>query len=212
MGPGPETSAVSPGRTSGDFLDSLHDGGKWLADRRFLEREGVGNPIDLVGTDDDVSREGAVDAVPHAPAILAEDEVARAAVCARPAGDGGRAEDGHPLADRYVSDARPDFHHGARELVPEDDGRIVAEGVVHDVEVGAADAAVCDLHFHLRVTAARLLDVENVQVAFTGRVLDQRLHASRDSSGNVDGLGSPFSWFDHDRRAEEEQNEQGDRK
>ena len=82
--------------------------------------------------------------------------------------------------------------------MPEDNRRIVAEGVVHDVEVGAADAAVCDLHFYLRVTAARLLDVENVQVAFTGRVPDKRLHASRGSSGNVDELGSPFSRLDFD--------------
>ena len=63
-----------------DFRDSLHHRGKWLADGRFLERKAVGKAIELVRTHHEIAREGAVHAVPHPAAILAEDEVARAAV------------------------------------------------------------------------------------------------------------------------------------
>ena len=62
----------------------------------------------------------------------------------------------------------------------EDDGRVVAEGVVHHVEVRAADAAEGYLYLDLARTADGFLHVEDIEIAFTGSEFDQSFHLRDD--------------------------------
>jgi hypothetical protein len=72
---------------------------------------------------------GAVDEVAQDPAPTPQtlSVAALTAVAAHTAGDGGGAEHGHAVADGDIRDFAADLDNGARELVPEDHGRIVAE-------------------------------------------------------------------------------------
>ncbi len=76
--------------------------------------------------------------------------------------------------------SRPASDHGAGEFVAEDDGRVVAEGVVHHVQVRAADAAEGYFHLDLARTADGFLHVEDIEVAFAGSEFDQSFHLRDD--------------------------------
>jgi len=72
----------------------------------------------------------------------------------------------------------PDLYDGARALVAQDHGWVVAKPVVEDVEIGAAHAAIGDLDFHLVVAAPRLVHVEDVDISLARGDLHQSLHPS----------------------------------
>src|SRR5215510_3307610 len=58
----------------------------------------------------------------------------------------------------------------------QDDRRVVAVGVVHDVDIGAADAAICDLYFDLRLSAGGLFDIQDIEVAIAGGIFYEGSH------------------------------------
>lgn len=141
--------------------------------------------IQLVRSHHDVPCEAAVHSVPHSATGFAENEVTRAAVRAVAARDGGGAQDRHAVTEIHARDARAHLHDGAGALVAEDDRRIVPEGVVQDVEIGPAHPAEGDLDLHLVRSAHRLVNVQDVDVAGPGSVLDHCFHQNlvRDDDG-----------------------------
>jgi hypothetical protein len=162
----------------GNLGHRLHGCGERLAERCLFERKAVGNAIQLIGTGDEVAREGAVNTVTDASPAATEDEVAGSAMFAVSACDGCGAEHGDTFSDPHVPREPPDFHDGARALVAQDHGWVVAKPVVEDVEIGAAHATIGDLDLHLLVAAPRLLHVEDVDIALAGGELHQSLHPS----------------------------------
>ena len=63
--------------------------------------------------------------------------------------------------------------------MPEDDGRVAAEGAVHDVKVCAADAAEGNFDFDLASAADGFVNVEDIEVAFSGGEFDKGFHEAR---------------------------------
>src|SRR5207245_2573778 len=107
------------------------------------------NAVELVGAHDHVTGKCTIDAVPHAAPIRAEDEITGAAVLAIAAGYRRGAQTGRSLPRFHIGDVATYFNHGACELVAEDDRGKVAEGVVHDMDVGAANTAICNFQLYL---------------------------------------------------------------
>ena len=114
----------------------------------------------------------------HAAAAGAEDEVALAAVFAFAAGDGGGAQAGNAIAHRDGFNFAAHFHDGAGELMAQDHGWEVAEGVVEDVEVSAADTAKRNLNLDLLRSGGRFFHIPNAHISIAGSVLHQSFHVS----------------------------------
>ena len=95
------------------FFDRLHGGGKGLAHSGFFKAERGRYLVDLVGAQQHIACECAVDAVAHSTAAGTEDEVALAAIFAFPAGDSGGTQAGDAIADGDGFDFGSDFDHGA---------------------------------------------------------------------------------------------------
>ena len=106
--------------------------------------------------------------------------------------DGRGAQDRHAVTEIHARDAAPHFHDGAGALVAENDRRIVPEGVVQDVEIGPAHPAERDLDLHLVRSAHRLVNVQDVDVAGPGSVLDHCFHQNpvHDDGAFLQGLRS----------------------
>jgi hypothetical protein len=63
-----------------------------------------------------------------------------------------------------------------RKFMAQDYRREVAERVVHDMDIGAAHSAKCDLNLNLVIPALRFRDISNIQISFALCVLQQCLH------------------------------------
>src|SRR5205823_603613 len=74
-------------------------------------------------------------------------------------------------------DLAADLNYRAGEFMAEDHRRVTAESAVHDVQVRAAHAAEGDFDLDLARTANRLIHIEDLEIAFPGGELDERLHA-----------------------------------
>jgi hypothetical protein len=67
--------------------------------------------------------------------------------------------------------------------MPEDHRRVVAKGVVENMEIRSADSAIGDLQLYLVFSARRLVDLYYVNVAFAACVLDQSFHVADPVAG-----------------------------
>jgi hypothetical protein len=112
----------------------------------------------------------------HTAAILAKDKVPGAAILAFTAGDSRCSQHRHPLSTSHSGNVSAHLDHCAGELMAENHGGKIAVGVVHDVDIGSANAAKRNLHLDLVVSAWRLHHIQNVEVAISGSMLYECFH------------------------------------
>jgi hypothetical protein len=122
----------------------------------------------------------------HAPAVGAKDEIAREAIFALSTGNGSGAEPGNTFPQGCISNLPANLDHRAGELMAEYHRRVIAKGIVENVDVGPADSTVGNLQLYLFVPATRLLNFLYVNVAFAACVLDKSFHVG--GSSNRDSL------------------------
>jgi hypothetical protein len=75
-----------------------------------------------------------------------------------------------------VVDVSAHLDHGAGKLMPQNDRGIIAERIVKNVDIRAADSTISDLQLYLVVSATRFLNFAYIDVPFATRVLDQSFH------------------------------------
>jgi hypothetical protein len=68
------------------------------------------------------------------------------------------------------------LNHGAGKLMPQNDRGIIAERIVKNVDICAADPTIGDLQLYLVVSATRFLNFAYIDVPFATCVLDQSFH------------------------------------
>jgi hypothetical protein len=151
--------------------------GKWLTESRFLHGQGWRDSKELIGTHYNITRKRAIDTMSHPSSRGTEDEISGKAVGAAPTSDRGRAKPGNFVALFESSPGiLPYLDHCPAKLMPQDHWRIVGKCIVKHMKIGPADTAICYLELDLIFIATRLLDLLNLDVSVSRRVLDKSFH------------------------------------
>jgi hypothetical protein len=121
----------------GQFRNCLNYRSKWFAQGRFVEANIRRNAVELIRPQHDVTGKTSIHAVTHSPPVRTKNEIPSDAVTALAAGDGRRAQTCDFLPALYAGNFAADFHHGARELMAQDYGRIIPKSILKDMDVGS---------------------------------------------------------------------------
>jgi hypothetical protein len=160
-----------------DLANGMDGSREWLAQGPFLGRQIIRQTKELVGPRAGVAREGAIDAVTHPAPLRAKHEFTLAAIDAPPAGDRRSAKNSETFAFKNVLYNFANLDGVSGKLVSEDYWWIIAEGVVIDVEVSAADTASGDFNLYLIVGGLRLRDIPDFDVSNTGGEFNKGFHS-----------------------------------
>jgi hypothetical protein len=68
------------------------------------------------------------------------------------------------------------LNHCAGKLMSQNNRGIIAERIVKNVDIRAADSTISDLQLYLVVSATRFLNFAYIDVPFATRILDQSFH------------------------------------
>ena len=173
---GPEAVEADPPRVAGHPQRAVADEARAQPGREFLVREAVRKREAIARVGQRELRVAAVDRIAGEARRVAEifaSGDAVSALAARPR----EPRNADALADAEPRDVRAQRGDGAHDFMARDDGGArVRQLAVHDVQVGAADAARVDAHQHLAGAGNRVGHVLAVERA-ARRPQDHRKHA-----------------------------------